>query len=112
LKQFSVLEWLLTKEYGHPAQLAEYIYADRPTATVVINNLQKAGCIEKTPDPDNKKYTRVAITEKGRQKAAQIRELINSRRRVTVTECLTDSEKTRLRALLGKIQAHLDKNTG
>ena len=67
LKQHYVLQQLIKRERMQPSEIAEELYCDRPTASVVIRNLQKRGWIKKEKDPDNGKFFWVTITGKGRK---------------------------------------------
>ena len=69
LKQHYVLRQLIKREYLLPSEIAEELYCDRPTASVIIKNLLKQGWITKYKDPANGKYFRITITEKGREQA-------------------------------------------
>jgi DNA-binding MarR family transcriptional regulator len=56
------------REVLNPSQIADMLYADRPTATLIIGNLQKSGWVAKEQDPENRRRFRVVITPRGRRK--------------------------------------------
>ena len=56
----------------HPSQIAELLYCDRPTASVVIRNMSRRGWVVRTPDPGNRKYAIVDLTPEGEAKLAEL----------------------------------------
>jgi DNA-binding MarR family transcriptional regulator len=48
-----------------PSDLAARERVQRPTATRVITNLEAAGLVSKTPDPDDRRSCLVAVTPRG-----------------------------------------------
>jgi hypothetical protein len=49
LKQLHVLQELTRREVLNPSQIAETLFADRPTATVIIRNRRRLGSQEQDP---------------------------------------------------------------
>jgi hypothetical protein len=62
LKQSYVLRQLCSREYLHPSDIAEMLYCDRPTATVIIRNMERQGWVTREPDSVNRKRFRIRIT--------------------------------------------------
>ena len=57
LKQVYVLRQLVRREFLYPSKIAEMLFCDRPTATVVIRNLGKQGWVVREKDEqDRRKY--------------------------------------------------------
>ncbi len=73
LKQLFVLRQLEKKEFLFPSDIAEILFCDRPTATVIIDNLVRQQWINREKDPTNKKYVRITLTENGRAKLAEVK---------------------------------------
>lgn len=48
-------------------ELADELKIERATATVMLQKLEKAGFIERRPDPSDQRVTRIFITEKGEE---------------------------------------------
>lgn len=67
--QFGVLNHFV--RLGHawctPAQLASAFQVSRPTMTSTLARLERAGLVRITPDPDDGRAKRVALTAAGRE---------------------------------------------
>ena len=74
LKQLYLLNQLSKNDYLLPSAIAEGLYCDRPTATVIIRNTEKKGYIRTESHPDDRRSKRIVITELGRTKLAAIQE--------------------------------------
>ncbi len=111
LKQFFTLLQLTKRDFLHPAEIAEMLFCDRPTATVIINNMVKHGWLIREKDPKNKKRIRVMITNKGREKYLSIPKSIYKVGQTSFEPlaCFSDEEKKRLAQLLAKLNTHLEK---
>jgi len=110
LKQQFVLRKLAKKPYLNPSQIAEMLYCDRPTATVIISNMEKQRWIRKSKDPLNKKMVRIAITEEGRDKLGALQQAFQSDAfDFDPLSCFTEEEKRQLDALLNKLSGHLQQ---
>jgi DNA-binding MarR family transcriptional regulator len=72
LKQQFVLRQLAEKDFLNPSDIAEMLFCDRPTATVILDNLAKQGWIRRDRGVENRKFVRVSITPLGRQKLAAL----------------------------------------
>lgn len=108
-QQIYVLRRLAGNNFLFPAQIARLVFCDRPTATVIIKNMERQGWVAREQDPDNRKRRRVCITSAGRAKLASIPE---SAYRTSKTEfdplaCLTEQEQVVLEQLLTKLTEHL-----
>lgn len=66
LQQLSLLKQLCKNEFMLPNEIAGHLHCDRPTASVIISNLEKKGFVSKTKDQRNAKYHRVSISDIGR----------------------------------------------
>lgn len=49
-----------------PSDLADHERIQRPTATRIVGNLEQAGLVTRTQDPDDGRCTRIAATPEGR----------------------------------------------
>lgn len=56
-----------------PSALADHERIQRPTATRVVARLEASGLVTRTPDPDDGRVFRVAITTQGRALLKRIR---------------------------------------
>ena len=72
LQQAFVLRRIQRKGGLHPSQIAELLYCDRPTASVVIRNMTRRGWVVRTLDPGNRKYAIVDLTPAGEAKLDEL----------------------------------------
>ncbi len=113
LKQFYLLGDLARQGVLYPMDIAEMLFCDRPTASVVIRNLVKRGWVRREMDPDNAKHVQVRITPEGRDKLQGIqREREKHRRREDPLGCFSKSEISALEQLLWRLREHLTRVTG
>ena len=110
LKQHYVLKQLAKKDFLYPSQIADMLFCDRPTATVIIKNMEREGWIKREKDPENGKQTLVSITSEGRTKLDSVEKDIRTEgnHAVDPVECLTGEEQEELRRLLNKLSNYMD----
>lgn len=70
--QFAALEALYHKGDLTINEIIDSILSTSGNMTVVINNLEKDGMIERHPNPNDKRSCIIAITQKGREKIEEI----------------------------------------
>ena len=63
LKQYHLLVQLDERGYLRPAQVAEELFSDRPTASVMLRTMEKRGWISRTRDPDDGRLPKLAGDE-------------------------------------------------
>jgi DNA-binding MarR family transcriptional regulator len=107
LNQYYILRQLKQKEYLNPSEIAEMLFADRPTATVVIDNLKKYGYVRKERDAEDGKRIRVSITEAGVRQVDKAEKDMEEMTTFDPLACLSEEEKQTLEALLVKMQNHM-----
>lgn len=49
------------------AQLAAEVHSSPPAVSRVLNALEEKGCVMREPDPENRRRTRIILTEKGEE---------------------------------------------
>jgi len=109
LKQYYILKQLVKKEYLNPSEIAEILFCDRPTATVVIDNLKKYGFITKEKDHEDGKRIQVRITEQGFN---QVKIAENAFAKLTDFDplsCFTEEERKTFEDLLIKLHHHIKR---
>jgi DNA-binding MarR family transcriptional regulator len=111
LKQLCVLRQLDRREYLYPRKIAEMLYADRPTATVILRNMEKRGWVTRRQDDQDRRQVRVMITEQGREKLDEITRSPWSdlARQFDPLACFSAHEVAELTRLLAKLNAHLEQ---
>ncbi len=107
LKQAYVLRQLIRQEYLYPSDIATMLYCDRPTATVIIRNMEKAGWIQREKDEQNRKFVRISITAAGRQKLNELQASPWANPPFDPLECFSEEEVQELEQLLDKLNQHL-----
>lgn len=107
LNQYHILRQLKRREYLNPSEIAEMLFCDRPTATVVIDNLKKYGYITKEKDAQDGKRIQVKLTEKGRLQVAKAEMDLEKQSNFDPLSCFTEEEKQTLEELLMKLHNHL-----
>jgi DNA-binding MarR family transcriptional regulator len=105
LKQYYTLLQLRANPFLYPTNIAEFLFCDRPTATVVIKNMERQGWVTRVRDPANRKMVRVTITEEGVDKLNQVRNLPELRRRFDANPlgCLNEHELEALTGMLDRV---------
>ena len=107
LKQAYVLRQLIRQEYLYPSDIASILYCDRPTATVIVRNMEKAGWVQREKDEQNRKFVRISITEAGRQKLDALQTSPWANPPFDPLECFSEEEVQQLEQLLDKLNQHL-----
>lgn len=97
----------LWREEGMPqSQLAAAMGVEPPTATKMLQRMEHAGLIERRPDPDDARISRVYLTERGRALEQPVLEIWRALETQT-TSGLSDAEQALLRRLLMQIKTNL-----
>jgi DNA-binding MarR family transcriptional regulator len=107
LKQYYILKQLLKKEFLNPSEIADMLFCDRPTATVVIDNLKKYGFVTKEKDSEDGKRIQVRITGKGLQQVKKAEEEFEKLTDFDPLACFTEEEEKTLEELLIKLHNHI-----
>lgn len=109
MKQYYILNQLLKKEYLNPSEIADMLFCDRPTATVVIDNLKKYGFITKEKDGNDGKRTQVKITPLGIQQVKIAQEAFAKKADFDPLACFSEEEKNTFEELLIKLHNHIKR---
>ena len=109
LKQFEVLRQLRKHGSLNPSEIANMLFCDRPTATVVIRNMEKQGWVKRESSADDSRRVNVTLQPAGADKLEEIGwdEPRSRSQRFRPTACLTVSEREEFSRLLGKLNEHL-----
>jgi DNA-binding MarR family transcriptional regulator len=107
LKQYYILGQLVKRDYLNPSEIADMLFCDRPTATVVIDNLKKYGFITKEKDVEDGKRIQVKITQQGLQQVNLADEAFTKRPDFDPLSCFTEEEKKIFEELLTKLHNHM-----
>jgi DNA-binding MarR family transcriptional regulator len=89
-----------------PAELAEKTGVTRATISGLLDGLAKDGLVERRPDPQDRRITRLFLTEAGDQLLQRVRP-IYSEWFTSVISPLTEDERKQLVFILQKLQERL-----
>ncbi|GER84462.1 MAG: MarR family transcriptional regulator [Thermogemmatispora sp.] len=102
-----MLLFQLWKEEGMtPSQLAACLGVEPPTATKMLQRLERAGLIERRTDPEDARIVRIYLTERGRALERPVLEVWQHLEARTVAN-LSPTEQALLRRLLMQVSANL-----
>jgi MarR family transcriptional regulator, organic hydroperoxide resistance regulator len=97
----------LWSEEGIPQSLlAAAMGVEPPTATKMLQRMERAGLIERRPDPDDARISRVYLTPRGRALEQPVLEVWKQLEAQTVAG-LSPTEQALLRRLLMQVAANL-----
>ena len=72
LKQYEVLSQLKRRGTLFPSDIAEMLFCDRSTATVVIRNMEKQGWVKREIDTQDHRRFLVTLTSAGLEKYEEV----------------------------------------
>jgi len=105
--QFNALVQLDRRGPLNPSRIADLLFIDRPTATVVLRNLERHGWVERARDESNRRYVVARITEAGRAKLGELRRAEEEQASdFEPLSCLSDEERAQLEAVLDRLIVH------
>jgi len=109
LKQFYVLRQLKKEGVLNPSEIAEMLYCDRPTATVVIKNMEKQGWVKRDLDRNDSRRLRVTLEPAGQTKMNKLVRMLTDSKKESFDplSCFTNKEKEEFTRLLAKLNLHL-----
>jgi DNA-binding MarR family transcriptional regulator len=110
INQYEVLRQLKQKGTLYPADIADMLFCDRSTATVVIRNMENKGWVNRQIDTADHRRFHVSLSPAGLDKYNQVPwDTPRFRqKRFQPIACFSQEEKDRLVLLLAKLNAHLD----
>ena len=73
LQQMSILRALAKGPVLTPSDAADLLFCDRPTASVVLGNLEKRAWVTRRRDPENGRRVLIELTNDGRTKLNELR---------------------------------------
>jgi DNA-binding MarR family transcriptional regulator len=108
LKQAFILGQL-TQSDLNPSQVADLLFSDRATVSVMLQTMTKRGWIQKKKDPSNRKFVRISITPQGRQKLEELQayESLLPKREDPFKE-FSRQEKAELHRLATKLRSRMN----
>ncbi|NLZ80408.1 MAG: MarR family transcriptional regulator [Clostridiales bacterium] len=106
--QVFMLHYLNKKDGVSQKELAEKLLVKPSTITVMINRMEAAGYIGREIDTEDRRITRVIMTEKGREVSVKVEEAMKVLENEALQD-ITEEEQKELKRLLWKIKGNLKK---
>jgi DNA-binding MarR family transcriptional regulator len=107
LRQYRMLQRLASRPH-RTTELALASSVTQPTASAAITSLESRGLVTRTPDPDDRRATLIALTDEGRDVLALATAVVEERLRC-VTEEVTESQADALVELQHVLGAGMDR---
>lgn len=110
-KQLYVLRQLAERGSLLPSQVAELVFADRPTVSTMLRTMERAGWIATKPSPDDGRRRVIVLRAAGRELLARIppERYRSGATAIDPEACLDAEERRLLHALLGRMLACLEE---
>jgi DNA-binding MarR family transcriptional regulator len=109
LKQYYILKKLSKEDFIAPSEIANVLFCDRPTASVIIKNMERQGWITRERDAANAKQVKVLITTSGLNKLKQLDESGVFTNMIQPLACFNPEETEKLASLLTMLRRNLDE---
>jgi len=88
------------------AELAEELGVSRPTVSVMLRKLERAGVVERRTDPDDQRYTRLFLTDEGRERFGVMHTVLAEIAEKAVAP-MPEHDRTELTRLLGELTENI-----
>ena len=102
--------WQLWRQDGlTQSQMVERMCVQPPTVSKMLDRLEKAGLVERRPDAENSRLSRVYLTEQGHRSLRAVRDIWTNVEQ-QITGGLNVEERIVLRRLLLQVHENLNRN--
>ena len=108
LPQYQLVAALREKPQRPVGELAEAAGIAPPTATRMLDGLERAGIIRRKPSSEDRRVVTVQLTPKGSRVLARKRKRVEERRRA-LYDSLTPAEREQAESLLHRLAALMDE---
>lgn len=102
---YQVLAAAASDNLGTQLALANQLGIDRTVMTYLLDDLERAGLIERRPDPADRRVRRVAVTDQGRKLLTDLDRRLNETEE-HVLSALGDADRDTFRELLRRLAVH------
>lgn len=103
--QAMILRILGTRDGLSQRELADLLLLGKPTVTTMLQRLERAGLVEREPDPDDQRVTRVRLSAEGRRLDARLRDTVVATM-ARVLDPLDPADREELARLLDLVSDH------
>jgi len=102
------LRVLTTNDGASQRDLADALHLARPTVTKMVQALERSGAVERRPDPNDQRLTRVYLTGGGRELAAEMHGIAAGYINATIGT-LAEDDRRELARLLEELGASIER---
>ena len=103
---FQVLAAAAADEHGSQLALAHRLGVDRTVMTYLLDDLEKAGLIERRPDPADRRARRIVATASGQEQLATLNERLRGAEE-QVLSGLDEADRQAFRTLLRRVAVNV-----
>jgi DNA-binding MarR family transcriptional regulator len=101
--------WVISTNDGiSQRDLAELLHLSRPTVSIMLQNLERAGLIEKTAHPDDQRVTCICLTEAGRELDVRLRRFHREYINATIG-AMSRKDRKEFERLLGRLRTNIEQ---
>ena len=104
---YQVLAAAARGERGTQLALAQQLGIDRTVMTYLLDDIERAGLVERQPDPADRRARRVVVTDRGHELVAHLQQRLRLAEDHVLTG-LSDGEREQFRGLLRRLATHAD----
>lgn len=101
------MDILAANEGVSSRELAELLDIRPSSLTELLTRLESEGIVARTPDENDRRVTRVSLTDKGRELAAEMN-AEHEQRKAKASACFTDEEAAMFCEMCERLGAHLE----
>jgi DNA-binding MarR family transcriptional regulator len=105
---YQVLAASARGEPGSQLELAQHLGIDRTVMTYLLDDLERAGLIERRPDPADRRARRIGATAPGRELLDMLDQRLQAAEGVVLAGLEHEADRRAFRALLRQLATHAD----
>jgi DNA-binding MarR family transcriptional regulator len=105
---YQVLTAATRGEPGSQLELAHHLGVDRTVMTYLLDDLERAGLIERRPDPADRRARRIAATPRGRELLEDLDGRLRAAEDQVLTGLASSADREVFRAMLSRLATQVD----
>jgi DNA-binding MarR family transcriptional regulator len=105
---YQVLAAAARSRPGSQQELASHLGVDRTVMTYLLDDLERAGLIERRPDPADRRARRIAATGRGAALLGDLDQRLRAAEDGVLSGLRTEGDREAFRALLQRLATHAD----
>ena len=103
----AIMLWMLSEHEGvSQSELADTLNVARPTVSIMLHKLEKAGLIERRKDETDRRYLRIYLTDAGRALHADL-QTVHAGIVEAMVGSMNEADQRELERLLGIVEENL-----